>query len=129
MKKGRHREIKLWTGVKSRVTLERSGLKQMKVIEQKIRSLYHSSIFLWLVSAFLHIFSLFRVCVCGHFVCFSPASRPCTQILSVFILAAILNKISTLHGQMSHVISAMCQGLPSCRRHIGKREDPGDEVV
>ena len=23
----------------------------------------------------------------------------------------------------------MCQGLLSCRRHIGKREDPGDEVV
>ena len=22
----------------------------------------------------------------------------------------------------------MCQGLLSCRRHIGKREDPGDEV-
>ena len=23
----------------------------------------------------------------------------------------------------------MCQGLLSCRRHIGKREDPGNEVV
>ena len=22
----------------------------------------------------------------------------------------------------------VCQGLLSCRRHIGKREDPGDEV-
>ena len=27
------------------------------------------------------------------------------------------------------MISAVCQGLLSCRRHIGKREDPGDEVV
>ena len=26
------------------------------------------------------------------------------------------------------MISAVCQGLLSCRRHIGKREDPGDEV-
>ena len=26
------------------------------------------------------------------------------------------------------MISAVCQGLFSCRRHIGKREDPGDEV-
>ena len=34
-------------------TLERSGLTQMKVIEQKIRSLYHSTVFLWLVSEFL----------------------------------------------------------------------------
>ena len=24
---------------------------------------------------------------------------------------------------------AVCQGLLSCRRHIGKREDPGDEVA
>ena len=31
-------------------------------------------------------------------------------------------------GQITHVISAVCQGLLSCRRHIGKREDPGDEV-
>ena len=64
----------------------------MKVIEQKIRSLYHSTVFLWLVSAFFHIFSFFWVCLCRHFVCFSPVSRPCTQILSLFILAAILNK-------------------------------------
>ena len=28
----------------------------------------------------------------------------------------------------SIVISAVCQGLLFCRRHIGKREDPGDEV-
>ena len=27
------------------------------------------------------------------------------------------------------MISAVCQGLLSCGRHIGKREDPGDEVV
>ena len=27
------------------------------------------------------------------------------------------------------MISAVCQGLLSCRRHIGKREDPGDEVA
>ena len=73
-------------------TLARSGLKQIKVIEQKIRSLYHSTVFLWLVSEFLHIFSFFRVCVCRHFVCFSPVSRPRTQILSLFILAAISNK-------------------------------------
>ena len=33
-----------------------------------------------------------------------------------------------IRGQISHVISAVCQGLLSCRRHIGKREDPGDEV-
>ena len=26
------------------------------------------------------------------------------------------------------MISAVCQGLLSCHRHIGKREDPGDEV-
>ena len=26
------------------------------------------------------------------------------------------------------MISTVCQGLLSCRRHIGKREDPGDEV-
>ena len=26
------------------------------------------------------------------------------------------------------MISAVRQGLLSCRRHIGKREDPGDEV-
>ena len=26
------------------------------------------------------------------------------------------------------MISAVCQGLLSCCRHIGKREDPGDEV-
>ena len=64
----------------------------MKVIEQKIRSLYHSTVFLLLVSEFLHIFSFFRVCLCRHFVCFSPVSRPRTQILSLFILAAILNK-------------------------------------
>ena len=64
----------------------------MKVVEQKIRSLYHSTVFLWLVSEFLRIFSFFRVCLCRHFVCFSPVSRPCTQILSLFILAAILNK-------------------------------------
>ena len=72
-------------------TLERSGLRQMKVIEQKIRSLYHSTVFLWLVSAFFHIFSFFWVCLCRHFVCFSPVSKPRTQILSLFILAAILN--------------------------------------
>ena len=64
----------------------------MKLIEQKIRSLYHSTVFLWLVSAFFHIFSFFWVCLCRHFVCFSPVSRPRTQILSLFILAAILNK-------------------------------------
>ena len=64
----------------------------MKVIEQKIRSLYHSTVFLLLASEFLHIFSFFRVCLCRHFVCFSPVSRPRTQILSLFILAAILNK-------------------------------------
>ena len=29
---------------------------------------------------------------------------------------------------MRHVISSVCQGLLSCRRHIGKREDPGDDV-
>ena len=73
-------------------TLARSGLKQMKVIQQEIRSLYHSTVFLWLVSAFFHIFSFFWVCLCRHFVCFSPVSRPRTQILSLFILAAILNK-------------------------------------
>ena len=49
-------------------------------------------------------------------------SRPCTQILSLLILVAILNKFGP-------VISAVCQSLLSCRRHIGKREDPGDEVV
>ena len=27
------------------------------------------------------------------------------------------------------MISAVCQGLLSCGRHIGKREDPGDEVA
>ena len=64
----------------------------MKVIEQKIRSLYHSTVFLWLLSAFFHIFSFSCVCLCRHFVCFSSVSRPCTQILSLFILAAILNK-------------------------------------
>ena len=32
----------------------------MKVIEQKIRSLYHSTVFLWLVSAFIHIVSFFE---------------------------------------------------------------------
>ena len=64
----------------------------MKVIEHKIRSLYHSTVFLWLVSAFFHIFSFFWVRLCRHFVCFSPVSRPRTQILSLFILAAILNK-------------------------------------
>ena len=64
----------------------------MKVIEQKIRSLYHSTVFLWLLSAFFHIFSFSCVCLCRHFVCFSSVSRPRTQILSVFILAAILNK-------------------------------------
>ena len=37
-------------------------------------------------------------------------------------------QISTLRGQISHVISGVCQGLLSCRRHIGKREDPGDKV-
>ena len=67
-------------------TLERSGLKQMKVIEQKIRSLYHSTVFLRLVSALFHIFSFFWVCLCRHFVCFSPVSRPRTQILSLFTL-------------------------------------------
>ena len=69
-------------------TPERSSLKPMKVMEQKIRS----AVFLWPLSAFLHIFSFFRVCLCRHFVCFSPVSRPCTQILSLFILAAILKK-------------------------------------
>ena len=64
----------------------------MKVIEQKIRSLYHSTVFLLLVSEFLHIFSFFRVCLCRHFVCFSPVSRSRTQIFSLFILDAILNK-------------------------------------
>ena len=99
----------------------------MRVIEQKIRSLHHSTVFLWLVSAFFHIFSFFWVCLCHHFVCFSPVSRPCTQILSLFILAAILNKFP-LSWQISHVIFAVCQGLLSCCRHIGKREDPGREV-
>ena len=61
-------------------------------MEHKIRSLYHSTVFLWLVTAFFHIFSFFWVCLCRHFVCFSPVSRPRTQILSLFILAAILNK-------------------------------------
>ena len=37
-------------------------------------------------------------------------------------------QISSLRRQIGHVISAMRQGLLSCRRHIGKREDPGDEV-
>ena len=64
----------------------------MKIIEQKIRSLYHSTVFLWLISAFFHIFSFFCVCLCRHFVCFSPVSRPGTQILSLFTLTAILNK-------------------------------------
>ena len=64
----------------------------MKVIEQKIRSLYHSTVFLWLLTAFFHIFSFSCVCLCRHFVCFSSIPRPRTQILSVFILAAILNK-------------------------------------
>ena len=64
----------------------------MKVIVHKIRSLYHSTVFLLLVSEFLHIFSFFWVCLCRHFVCFSSVSRPRTQILSLFILAAILNK-------------------------------------
>ena len=64
----------------------------MKVIEQKIRSLYHSTVFLLLASEFLHIFSFFRVCLCRHFVCFSPVSRSRTQIFSLFILDTILNK-------------------------------------
>ena len=64
----------------------------MKVIEQKIRSLYHSTVFLWLLSAFFHIFSFSCVCLCRHFVWFSSVPRPRTQILSVFIVAAILNK-------------------------------------
>ena len=55
-------------------------------------NIYHSAVFLWPLSAFLHIFSFFRVFLCRHFVCFSPVSRPRTQILSLFILAAILNK-------------------------------------
>ena len=64
----------------------------MKVIEQKIRSLYHSTVFLWLLTAFFHIFSFSCVCLCRHFVWFSYVPRPRTQILSAFILAAILNK-------------------------------------
>ena len=64
----------------------------MKDIQQKLRSLYHSTVFLWLISAFFRIFSFFCVCLCRHFVCFSPVSRPGTQILSLFTLAAILNK-------------------------------------
>ena len=40
-------------------TLKLLGLTQLKVIEHKIRSLYNSTVFLWLVSAFLHIFSFF----------------------------------------------------------------------
>ena len=35
------------------------GLTQLKAIENKIRSLYNSTVFLWLVSAFLYIFSFF----------------------------------------------------------------------
>ena len=40
-------------------TLKLLGLTQLKVIEHKIRSLYNSTVFLWLVSVFLHIFSFF----------------------------------------------------------------------
>ena len=73
----------------------------MKVTEQKVRSLYHSTVFLGLVSAFFHIFSFFWVCLCRHFVCLLRVSRPRTQILSLFILAAILNKfpLSVLTNQ------------------------------
>ena len=38
------------------------------------------------------ILSYLWVCLRRHFVCFSPVSRPRTQILSLLILAAILNK-------------------------------------
>ena len=34
-----------------------------------------------------------------------------------------------IRGQINHVISAVCRGLLSHRRHIRKREDPGDEVA
>ena len=108
-------------------TLERPDKKQMKVIEQKIRSVFHSTVFLWLVIAFLHNFSSFRVCLCLclHFVCFSSVSRTPTQIVSLLILAAILNQFPLCgSGQIGHMISAVCQGLLLCRRHIGKREDP-----
>ena len=68
-----------------------------------------------------------------HFVCVSPVSRSCTQILSLFILAAILNKFAlSLHKSVTWFCyicaRELCQSLLSSGRHIGKREDPGDEV-
>ena len=64
----------------------------MKGVKQKIRSLYHSTVFLWFVSEFLRILASFEFAFAAILFVFSPVSRPCTQILSLFILAAILNK-------------------------------------
>ena len=56
-------------------------------------------------------------------------SRSCTQILTLFVVAAILKKNSSSRRQIGHVISAECQSLLSCRCHIGNREDPWNEAA
>ena len=59
----------------------------------KNKYLGHFTIFLLLLHAFLPTrIRAIWVCLCLHFVCFSPVSRPRTQIVSLFLLAAILNK-------------------------------------
>ena len=112
-------------------TLERSGLKQMKVIEQKIRSLYHSTVFLWLVSAFIHIFSFFEFASAAILFVFHRVSRPRTQILSLFSLAAILNKFPlsvdksvTWFLLCARVFSPAAAILES-EKTLGTRLDPG----
>ena len=101
----------------------------MKVIEQKIRSLYHSTVYLWLVSVFCHIFSFFWVLPLPPFCLFFTILKTSYPDPLTLYFGRHFELISTLRGQISHVISAVCQGLLSCHRHIGKREDSGDEVA
>ena len=46
-------------------------------------------------------------------------------LLTLFAVAAILN---TSPSSLETRDPAVCQGLLPSRRHIGSREDPGDEV-
>ena len=118
-------------------TLKLLGFKQIIIVnEHKIRSLYHSTVFLWLAPAFSHIIRIFlynpehiEFSYAAFFFCFWPVSRFCTKILSLFVLAAILNKFPlSVDKSVTWFLLCMCQGLLSCRRHIGKREDPGTKL-
>ena len=73
------------------------------------------------------ILSYLWVCLRRHFVCFSPVSRPRTQILSLFILAAILNKFplsvdkSVTWFVMCAMVFSPANAILESEKTLGKR--------